>query len=275
MDSGFMALRQAREHQRPGMTVLHPNWGTTRNWRGSGFALEAVAMISALLRAFADLSAPAVRRWTAIGLALAVASFLLVWIAVAILLVRTAPFEWGPLDWLVDILGGLTVLVVSWLVFPAAVTIVMGFFLDRVAAAVEAMHYPGYAPLRHSSIAETVANTVRLMGITLLLNLLALPVYILVPVVNLLVFLGINGYLFGREYFEVVALRRLDPAAVRAARHRASGRIFVAGVMITGLFAVPLVNLVAAVIATAFMVHLLAWMRSSDPQLADPRLTVS
>jgi uncharacterized protein involved in cysteine biosynthesis len=164
----------------------------------------------------------------------------------------------------------LAVLVVSWLVFPAVVTIVMGFFLERIAAAVETLHYPDRGPARRSSMAETVAATVRLMTMTLLLNLLALPVYILAPGVNFFVFLGINGYLFGREYFEVVALRRLDPIAVRAARRRVAGRVFAAGVVIAGLFAIPLVNLVAAVIATAFMVHFLAQM-----QVADPRLTVS
>jgi CysZ protein len=115
-----------------------------------------------------------------------------------------------------------------------------------------------------------VVITVRLMAITLLLNLLALPVYILMPGVNFFVFLGLNGYLFGREYFEVVALRRLDPIAARVARRRVAGRVFIAGVVIAGLFAIPLVNLVAAVIATAFMVHLLAQTRT-----ADPRLTVS
>ena len=97
-------------------------------------------MVSALLRALADLSIPAVRRLAALGLALALASFIVVWTGVAILLARTAPFEWGPLNWLVDILGGLVVLVLSWLLFPAVVTMVMGFFLDRIAAAVEATH---------------------------------------------------------------------------------------------------------------------------------------
>ena len=227
-------------------------------------------MVSALLHAFADVSAPAVRRLTALGLALALACFMLVWTVIAILLARTSLFEWGPLNWLVDMLGGLAVLVVSWLIFPAVVTIVMGFFLDRIAEAVEAMHYPGHGPARRSPIAETVATTVRLMAITLLLNLLALPVYIMAPGINFFVFLGINGYLFGREYFEVVALRRLDPIAARAARRRVAGRVFVAGVVIAGLFAIPLVNLIAAVIATAFMVHLAARMR-----VADPRLTVS
>src|SRR6185312_7619427 len=98
-------------------------------------------MISALLRALADLSDPAVRRLTAFGLALSMVIFLLVWTAVAILLAHTALFGWAPLNWLVDLLGGLAVLVVSWLVFPAIVTIAMGFFLDRIANAVETLHY--------------------------------------------------------------------------------------------------------------------------------------
>ena len=227
-------------------------------------------MVSALLHAFADVSSPAVRRFTVLGLALALSSFIVVWTAIAILLARTALFEWGPLNWLVDILGGMAVLVISWLIFPAVVTIVMGFFLDQIAGAVEAMHYPDRGPARRSSIAETVATTTRLMAITVLLNLLALPVYIMAPGLNFFVFLGINGYLFGREYFEVIALRRLDRIAAREARRRVAARVFVAGVVIAGLFAIPFVNLIAAVIATAFMVHLAAQLR-----VADPRLTVS
>jgi uncharacterized protein involved in cysteine biosynthesis len=67
--------------------------------------------------------------------------------------------------------------------------------------------------------------------------------------------LALNGYLFGRGYFEVVALRRLDAAAAKALRLRFAGRVFFGGVVIAGMFALPLVNLVAPVIATAFMVH--------------------
>jgi CysZ protein len=39
-------------------------------------------------------------------------------------------------------------------------------------------------------------------------------------------------------------------------RSRFAGRIFLGGVVIAGLFALPLVNLVAPVIATAFMLHI-------------------
>jgi hypothetical protein len=59
-------------------------------------------------------------------------------------------------------------------------------------------------------------------------NLLASPIYVLAPGINLFVFPGLNGYLFGREYFEVVALRRLDAETARALRHRFDGRVFAA-----------------------------------------------
>ena len=98
--------------------------------------------------------------------------------------------------------------------------------------------------------------TLRLAALTLVLNLLALPIYLLVPGINLFLFLALNGYLFGRGYFEVIALRRLDVGEARSVRSRFAGRIFLGGVVIAGLFALPLVNLVAPVIATAFMLHI-------------------
>src|SRR5690242_18383555 len=174
-------------------------------------------MLYALLRSVEELFTPPLRGVVVLSLALAVASFAALWVGVAVLLHNTALFGWWPADSLVDLLGALAVLVLSWLLFPAIVTMVMGFFLDRVAGAVEALDYPGRGPPRPVPISETVKTTARLMGLTIVLNLLALPVYVLLPGVNFFVFLGLNGYLLGREYFEVVALRRLDPAATRGA----------------------------------------------------------
>jgi CysZ protein len=213
-------------------------------------------MVSNFLRAVAALSMPPLRRIVATSLALALLSFAVLWLAVAFALHSSVSLGWAPLDWLVELLGAAAVLALSWLLFPAVVTLFMGLFLDRVAAAIEALDYPGRGPARPQPIGEILRVTLRLMLLTILLNLLALPVYLLAPGLNVFVFLGLNGYLFGREYFEVVALRRLDRMATRAARHRFGGRIFVGGVVIAGMFAVPLVNLVAPVVATAFMVHL-------------------
>ena len=74
--------------------------------------------------------------------------------------------------------AALAVFVLSWLLFPAVVTMVMGFFLDRIAAAVEALDYPGPRPAAaRPDRRDGMTATLRLDGLTILLNLLALPVY--------------------------------------------------------------------------------------------------
>jgi CysZ protein len=213
-------------------------------------------MLIALYRAVYALSTPPLRRIVALSLVLALLTFVLLWLAVASVLYNTALFEWRPLNWLTDVMGGLAVLALSWLFYPAVVTLIMSLFLEHVAAAIEALDYPGLGPPRRQSIRETLGAMLRLTGLTLLLNLLALPAYLLLPGINLFLFLALNGYLLGREYFEVVALRRLDAAATRAARNRFGLRVFLGGVVIAALFALPLVNLVAPMVATAFMLHL-------------------
>jgi CysZ protein len=222
-------------------------------------------MVFALLRAIGALGAPPMRRVTALSIGFAVLTFALVWVAVAAALHHTALFDWRPLNWLVELLGGLAVLVISWLLFPAVATTIMGFYLERVAAAVEALDYPGRGPPRPQPLIEMLAVMLRLTGLTLLLNLLVLPIYLLVPGINLFLFLALNGYLLGRGYFEVVALRRLDAGEARRVRSRFAGRIFLGGVVIAGLFALPLVNLVAPVIATAFMLHIFEALPRLEP----------
>ena len=192
-------------------------------------------MLAALFRAFAALPTPPLRRVVLLSLALALTSFTVLWFGAAVLLDHTAFFGWAALNWLVNILG-----------------------------------YPGQVPARRAPIREILATTLRLMGLTILLNLLALPVYLLAPGINVLLFLGLNGYLFGREYFEVVALRRLDVAEARRMRQRFGARVFAGGVVIAALFALPLVNLVAPVIATAFMVHIFQELRRREPQFLAP-----
>jgi uncharacterized protein involved in cysteine biosynthesis len=70
------------------------------------------------------------------------------------------------------------------------------------------------------------------------------------------VFYGVNGYLLGREYYELVALRRLPAVPLRGRWRAERPRLVLAGAIIAFLLTVPVLNLVAPIIATAFMVHL-------------------
>jgi uncharacterized protein involved in cysteine biosynthesis len=221
-------------------------------------------LFSALFKAFAQFADPRLRRvlWRSLGLALAVLAALAVGLWLVLGALGAVGIGW--IDAIVDVAAGVGVAVVAWLLFPAAVSVTVGLFLEDAAAAVEARHYPDLPPARAQPVGEAVLAGARFAGAALLLNLLVLPLYLalfFIPPLNIFVFYGLNGYLLGREYFELVALRRLDERRVRELRRAQSGRVFVAGVIVTALLTVPVVNLVAPIAATAFMLHLFEGLR--------------
>ena len=81
---------------------------------------------------------------------------------------------------------------------------------------------------------------------------------------NVFVFAAVNGYLLGREYFELMASRRLDPAKADAMRRRYGGQVWLAGIVITGLLSIPVLNWFLPVIGAASMLHLFEKLRQGD-----------
>jgi uncharacterized protein involved in cysteine biosynthesis len=139
--------------------------------------------------------------------------------------------------------------------------LILGFFLDRVIASVERRHYPDLPAPRTIGIGASLASAIRLALLALLLNVLALPLYLFFPVVNVVLFFGINGYLIGREYFEAVASRRLEPAVVKAMWRHYRVRLIIAGAIIAFMLSVPVLNLAAPLIGVAFMLHFFEQLR--------------
>ena len=153
-------------------------------------------MVIAFFRAVGALSEPPMRRGGALSFLLAVLTFAFLWLAVAASLYHTALFEWRILNWLVNLLGGLAVLGLTWLLFHGCPHLDHELVFHAWSA-VEAVDYPGRTPPRQQPVGEIVSITLRLTLLTLLLNLLALPVYLLVPGINLFLFLALNGYFSG------------------------------------------------------------------------------
>lgn len=212
-------------------------------------------MFKAFSKGISQLNDPRTRKvlWLCIGAALAV--FAVLWAAVGFLLGSTVFFSTGWLETVVDLLGGLATLMITWFLFPGIMSALIGFFLEDIAGAVEARHYPSLPKAKGLPAKAAVLTTLRFLGAVIVLNI-PLLIFLLFPPVFPFVFYAVNGYLLSREYFELVALRRIEPEDMRSLRRAHRGRLIMTGVIITLLLTVPLVNLLAPIVATAAMVHL-------------------
>ncbi|MDP6351437.1 MAG: EI24 domain-containing protein [Alphaproteobacteria bacterium] len=212
-------------------------------------------MIAALAKTLAQLFEPELRAVIWRVLLLTAASFAGLWVALGAVLFNISWVSIGWLDTIIGWLGGALGVVLTLILFPPIATLVASLFQDRIALLVERRHYPDLGPTAGVPLGQQMAAAVKLLVWTIAANLVALPLYLLLPVANLLIFFAINGFLLGREYFEAVALRRATPEQTAALRRQNRIRIWLAGVAIAVCFWLPAVNLIAPIIGTMIMVH--------------------
>jgi len=223
-------------------------------------------MVSALILAFKQLGERRTRSimlWT-ILITLAISALLIAGVSATFALLELSGIVF--IDSALALFGGIAAAFVAWLLFPVLAAEVLYLFIDEVADSVEERHYldlPKPTPVSfwHNAIAG-----IRFALIMAFFNLLILPIA-LFPIANVIypiLYFIINGILLGREYFEIVAPRRMDFKVVRQKRRKHRIKLFVSGVVIALLFTIPLINLVAPIVATAFMVHIFHDLRGSE-----------
>ena len=212
-------------------------------------------MISSFFKAIGQIPDPDFRSVMGRSLLYAIGIFVLLMSFTWWLIVSSRFFGIGWLEWVVDFVGGATAVVVAFLLFPGAMMFVVSLMLEKIARAVEKKHYPYLPPPQPQAMSETVLIGLRYTSIVIALNLLFLPLFF-IPVINIFAFIGLNGYLLGREYFELVALRRLQPDAVRKIWREHRSQLCIAGMIITSILTIPVVNWFMPVVAAAYMLHI-------------------
>ena len=221
-------------------------------------------MFSDLSKAFGQTGDPAFRKVFFISAGAAFVIFALLWslAGYGVSFLDAWIIGWAESDnWFVSImvsiaetLSWIGVVFLSFMLFPSVMLIIIPLFLEDIARAVEGKHYPELEAGRQPPLVETILGSISFVGVTLLVNIIALPLYF-IPVVNLFAFYLINGYLLGREYFEMVAQRRLVLADAKKLRKKYRGRVVAAGFILAFLLTVPVLNIVMPIWATAFMLH--------------------
>ncbi|MGN6495725.1 MAG: EI24 domain-containing protein [Tsuneonella sp.] len=222
---------------------------------------------AAFALAFAQLGDPRIVRVLAKSLLMTIAIFVLAaWLG-------SYAFDWAGARLGIDegtrfagLLAVIAAIVAAWLLFRVVALAVLQFFADDVVIAVEERHYPAAAAsARRVPLVEDLANALKSTARTLLVNLAALPVAILLLATGVgtaLLFWAVNAWLLGIELQEM-AWRR----------HRLFGQTrppldslarFGLGGIVAALLVVPFVNLLAPVLGAAAATHLVHRRRGAN-----------
>jgi CysZ protein len=229
--------------------------------------------------AFGNLFAPDMRRllWKVLGLT--VLALVAMWLALHAALVGFAMplvHEVAPdlPHWVGWVAVGLAAIAGFGIVFglafliPPVTALIAGLFLDDVAEVVERQNYPADRPGQAMPLWPAVLGSIKFLGVVILGNAIAL-LLLLVPGVNIVAFFLVNGYLLGREFFEFAAMRFRPPSEARDFRRKHATTVFLAGLVIAAVLAIPIVNLATPLFAAAMMVHLHKQLSRRDPSFAD------
>jgi CysZ protein len=200
--------------------------------------------------------------WLGIGAALGLliaASFGVLWLLGSLFGTGLILPIVGEVSWLGDALswaGFLVMMGLSVFLMVPVASAMTSIFLDSVADAVEARHYPALPPATPVPFATALRDSVNFLGVLVGANVLALLLYVFLPFAALLIFWGLNGYLLGREYATLVAMRRGGRAEARAFWARHKGTLWAAGILMALPLSLPLVNLTIPILGVATFTHL-------------------
>lgn len=200
--------------------------------------------------------------------------FLGIGLTIALLVATYAGFLWlidsvdpdglelpiiGPVTWLGDLLGWASLFFMlflsMFLMIPVA-SAITSMFLDDVAQAVEDVHYPNLPVPPRVPLSEAMFDTVIFFATLIGANILAFILYALLPPLTPVIFFGLNGFLLGREYFQIAAMRREGRQGAKALRSRHIGQIWLAGTLMALPLTIPIFNLIIPVLGAATFTHL-------------------
>jgi len=228
-------------------------------------------VLRALILAWGDLLRPRIFGVVALGVALTLVLFAVLqaaafW-AIRMLAPDTLALPWiGPLPLAPALSWG------SLLLFPLMSVFLMipvaagfsGLFAERVSEAVEEAHYPDRKGLPvdfWDGLWESLAVMAAVIAVTLATLVLTPFLGPLAPVL----FYGGNGWLLGREFFQMAARRHLHEPQATALRRGRAVQAAVLGVLIALLLTVPVLNLFVPVLAAAGFTHLCHFSLSMPP----------
>lgn len=210
--------------------------------------------LSSLFKTLSSLSQGSMMRLMLITAAITLTGMLALSGLTTWVLTATTFFETGWLDTAVDFMGGFAVFIITLLLFPAFMPLVASLFEDKIIGIVEGADYPNTPKPQDRPFLPELMQDLKFVAISLTLNIILLPLY-LIPIIGQVVFILLNGYLMGREFFTIAAGRHMGKREANAYRKTNRITALMGGMIVAGVALIPVVNLLVPFVGIVLMVH--------------------
>ena len=161
-----------------------------------------------------------------------------------------------------SILLGITQFFTSWILISLILvplgSIISGLFSEKIFFSVQRFHnYKWKIKLKKNSFYLSNKYALIAASKTLLINIFILPLYIVLPFANIIIFVVINGFLIGREFCGNFLVQFFEKEKIKVINLYLSSIIYFLGIIVVILYTIPVINFLAPTIANIVFSHLI------------------
>lgn len=166
------------------------------------------------------------------------------------------------------ILLGIVQFFTSWILFSLILiplgSIVSGIFAEKIFFSINNIHnYKWNKKLKQNSFYLSIQYGCVSALKGFLINILILPLYILLPVANIFIFIAVNAFLVGREYCGNFLVQFLDKKKMKRFFMFSESELYIIGLFVSLLYTIPIANFFAPSIGNILISHLILKSKKS------------
>lgn len=165
-------------------------------------------------------------------------------------------FWYSVLDWFLVLFTGVALLFVGYFLFAPIMVGVSGLFAEKIIENVEHKYYPNSGSKRADRpLIEDLKLAARAIGVMLLVNIMFLPLFF-IPLIGQMIFICVNAFLMGREYFYQVAITHMSQSQAEELFDRHQSDVFKAGLLIACISLIPFLNVTIIILGSSMFTHI-------------------
>ncbi len=181
-------------------------------------------------------------------------AFLLLYVIVFAVFFRTDFFDLHWLDTLIDWVGSLAIVILTAFFFPATVTLMCSFFVDRVVEKTEKQYLLGRAKYSRSLFLD-IRQSLKVFIPYIIVQVLILPL-MFIPVLNLILFVMVSSFFMTQEFLAMIALRFYTEDQWRLQKTKYLKSAYLGAAIISMISWIPILNFILPLVAMSYMTHL-------------------